>query len=135
MARWRRLVTTSRTRLGWMMAVFFGMQSAQAYGQFGWLPSIYQSAGFTPIQAGNFLAIVAGIGIPFSFIIPNLTMRMKNPAPLVVALAVCGSIGYGGLIWNPTVLPWLWPLLVTLALITYVPQLVLWLPNLVYGAK
>jgi len=33
------------------------------------------------------------------------------------------------------VLPWLWPLLVTLALITYVPQLVLWLPNLIYGAK
>jgi TRAP-type C4-dicarboxylate transport system permease large subunit len=33
------------------------------------------------------------------------------------------------------VLPWLWPLLATLGLITYVPQLVLWLPNLVYGAK
>jgi TRAP-type C4-dicarboxylate transport system permease large subunit len=33
------------------------------------------------------------------------------------------------------VLPWLWPLLATLALITYVPQLVLWLPDLVYGAK
>ena len=109
------LAAVARTRLGWMMAVFFGMQSAQAYGQFGWLPSIYQSAGFTPIQAGNFLAIVAGIGIPFSFIIPNLTMRMKNPAPLVVALAVCGSIGYGGLIWNPTVLPWLWPVFLAIA--------------------
>jgi TRAP-type C4-dicarboxylate transport system permease large subunit len=31
------------------------------------------------------------------------------------------------------VLPWLWPLLATLALITYFPQLVLWLPNLIYG--
>jgi tripartite ATP-independent transporter DctM subunit len=30
------------------------------------------------------------------------------------------------------VLPWLWPLLATLALITYFPQLVLWLPNIVY---
>jgi tripartite ATP-independent transporter DctM subunit len=31
------------------------------------------------------------------------------------------------------ILPWLAPLLVTLALITYVPQIVLWLPDLIYG--
>ena len=31
------------------------------------------------------------------------------------------------------VLPWLWPLLATLALITYVPSLVLWLPGVIYG--
>jgi TRAP-type C4-dicarboxylate transport system permease large subunit len=30
------------------------------------------------------------------------------------------------------VMPWMLPLLVTLALITYVPQLVLWLPKLLY---
>jgi TRAP-type C4-dicarboxylate transport system permease large subunit len=30
------------------------------------------------------------------------------------------------------VLPWLWPLLATLALITYIPQLVLWLPGILY---
>jgi TRAP-type C4-dicarboxylate transport system permease large subunit len=30
------------------------------------------------------------------------------------------------------VLPWLWPLLATLALITYVPGLVLWLPGILY---
>jgi TRAP-type C4-dicarboxylate transport system permease large subunit len=30
------------------------------------------------------------------------------------------------------VLPWLWPLLATLVLITYVPQLVLWLPGVMY---
>jgi TRAP-type C4-dicarboxylate transport system permease large subunit len=27
------------------------------------------------------------------------------------------------------------PLLVTLALITYVPQIVLWLPGVIYGTK
>jgi TRAP-type C4-dicarboxylate transport system permease large subunit len=30
------------------------------------------------------------------------------------------------------VVPWLWPLLVTLAIITYVPQVVLWLPGILY---
>ena len=36
--------------------------------------------------------------------------------------------------YRPTlaVLPWLVPLFATLALITYVPQVVLWLPNLIF---
>ncbi|HMQ67163.1 MAG TPA: MFS transporter, partial [Arachnia sp.] len=30
----------ARTPLGWALAVFFGIQSAQAYSIFGWLPSV-----------------------------------------------------------------------------------------------
>ncbi|WIY83516.1 MFS transporter [Propionimicrobium sp. PCR01-08-3] len=104
-----------RTRLGWMMAIFFAMQSAQAYGQFGWLPTIYQAAGFDAVEAGNFLAIVAGVGIPFSFIIPNLTVRMKKPTWLIIGMAAFGVVGYGGLLWNPQVLPWLWPIFLAVA--------------------
>ncbi len=109
------LARVARTRLGWMMAVFFGMQSAQAYGQFGWLPTIYQDAGFSPVEAGYFLAIVAGVGIPFSFVIPNLTARMKNPVGLLLVMTICGIIGYGGLLWNPQLLPWLWAILLAVA--------------------
>lgn len=99
----------ARTRLGWMMVIFFGMQSAQAYGQFGWLPTIYQEAGFSPIEAGQFLGILAGLGIPFSFVIPQLTVRLKRPVLLLAAMALCGMAGYAGLMIDPTVLPWLWP--------------------------
>ena len=109
------LARVARTRLGWMMAVFFGMQSAQAYGQFGWLPTIYQDAGFSPVEAGYFLAIVAGVGIPFSFVIPNLTARMKNPVGLLLVMTICGILGYGGLLWNPQLLPWVWAILLAVA--------------------
>lgn len=105
----------ARTRLGWMMAIFFGMQSAQAYGQFGWLPTIYQEAGFTPIQAGQFLGIVAGLGIPFSFLIPQLTTRLKRPVILLALMSLCGMVGYAGLLIDPTLLPWLWPSLMAIA--------------------
>ncbi|WP_341728579.1 MFS transporter [Brooklawnia sp.] len=109
------LAAVARTRLGWMMAIFFGMQSAQAYGQFGWLPTIYQHAGFSPVESGNFLAILAGVGIPFAFVIPNLTTRMKNPVGLLIGMTLCGFVGYAGLLWNPQLLPWLWPIFLAVA--------------------
>lgn len=105
----------ARTRLGWVMAVFFGMQSAQAYGQFGWLPTIYQNAGFSAVEAGNFLAIVAGLGIPMSFIVPNLTARLERPVWLLLTMVACAVIGYSGLLYDPRVLPWLWPAFLAVA--------------------
>lgn len=114
----RRAITLRQvagTRLGWMMAVFFGMQSAQAYGQFGWLPSIYQDAGFSAVAAGTYLGIVAAVGVPLSFVIPSLTTRLRNPVWLVFAMTGSGLLGYLGLIVDPRTLPWLWPCLLAVA--------------------
>ena len=36
-----------RSSLAWTMALFFGIQSLQAYAVFGWLPQIYRDAGFS----------------------------------------------------------------------------------------
>ena len=57
----------------------------------------------------------------------------RLPYAEATAVAIAEPVRAGTTV--KAVLPWLWPLLVTLALITYVPQLVLWLPNLIYGAK
>lgn len=103
------------TRLGWMMMIFFGTQSAQAYCQFGWLPTIYQSVGFTAVQSGNYLSILTGLGIPLSFIVPTLTFRLRRPTVLVVIMTVSGVTGYLGLLHDPAHLPWLWPALLALA--------------------
>ncbi len=35
-----------------MMALFFGLQSAQAYSIFGWFAEVYRDAGFDPHTAG-----------------------------------------------------------------------------------
>lgn len=109
-----RLPDVARTRLGWYMAVFFGTQSAIAYAQFGWLPSIYQEAGFTATQAGDLATIFLALVIPVTFVAPVLTQRVRNPAWLVWATAVLAAAGFIGLAWDPAQLPWLWPALMAL---------------------
>ena len=45
----------ARTRLGWVMALFFGLQSLQAYSIFGWFAELYRDAGFSAHTAGLLL--------------------------------------------------------------------------------
>ena len=86
-----------------------------------------------------FMPIVAKLGIdPVHFgllMILNLMIGLLTPpvGMVLFVLQKVARISFEATV--KAVLPWIGPLLVTLALITYVPQLVLWLPNLVYGAK
>lgn len=90
-----------RSPLAWTMAAFFGLQSLQAYAIFGWLPQIFRDAGFSASSAGLLLGLTAAIGIPISFVLPRLAVRLHSQAPLVLGL--CGSyiVGYVGLIFWP----------------------------------
>ena len=83
-----------------------------------------------------FMPIVAKLGIdPVHFgliMVLNLMIGLLTP-PVGMVLFVLQKVAK--LSFEQTVravLPWLWPLLVTLALITYVPALVLWLPGVIY---
>ncbi|GAA2182199.1 CynX/NimT family MFS transporter [Brooklawnia cerclae] len=109
-----RLRDVARTKLGWVLLVFFGMQSAQSYAQFGWLPSIYQSVGFTATQSGQFLTVLNAVVLPVTFLVPVWTQRLGRPWGIVIAMSVLGMLGYAGLIHDPAVLPWLWPMFLAL---------------------
>jgi TRAP-type C4-dicarboxylate transport system permease large subunit len=83
-----------------------------------------------------FMPIIAKLGIdPVHFglvMILNLMIGLMTP-PVGMVLFILQKVAR--LSFEATVkavLPWLWPLLATLALITYVPQLVLWLPGIMY---
>lgn len=104
----------ARTRLGWALAVFFGIQSSQAYSIFGWLPSVYRSAGLDEVQAGLMLGIATGVGILPAFLIPAYVARTKNPSVLFVSLMVFLVAGYLGLLLAPTSAPWLWAVFLAL---------------------
>lgn len=104
----------ARTRLGWALAVFFGIQSSQAYSIFGWLPSVYRSAGLDEVQAGLMLGIATGVGIIPAFLIPAYVARTKNPSVLFVSLMVFLVAGYLGLMLAPTSAPWLWAVFLAL---------------------
>jgi MFS transporter, CP family, cyanate transporter len=91
----------ARTRVGWLMALFLGIQSLQAYAVFGWLAEIYRDAGFSARDAGLLLALTMALGIPMSLVLPGLASRHNGTAPIVLALGGCYVVGFAGLIAWP----------------------------------
>jgi CP family cyanate transporter-like MFS transporter len=100
----------ARTRLGWAMALLFGIQSAHAYTIFGWFAQVYRDAGFSAATAGLLLGIVTGISIPISLWVPSAAGRRRDQTALQWGLIACFPVGYLGLIVAPDEVPWLWAL-------------------------
>jgi CP family cyanate transporter-like MFS transporter len=109
----------ARTRLGWLMALFFGLQSLQAYAIFGWFAEVYRDAGFSAHTAGLLLGMITGVSIPLSFAIPTLAARMENQTPLMWGVMACYPVGYLGLILAPRQGAWLWALVVGVGICTF----------------
>ena len=104
----------ARTPLGWALAIFFGIQSAQAYSIFGWLPSVYRSAGLSEIDAGYMLGIATGVGILPAFVVPVLAARLRHPSRLFLTIMAFLVAGYVGLMLAPSSTLWLWAVLLAL---------------------
>ncbi|MFE9340406.1 CynX/NimT family MFS transporter [Streptomyces sp. NPDC007063] len=94
----------------WALAVFFGLQASAAYITMGWLPQIFRDSGVSAPAAGVLLAVTMGMGVPLSFVLPKLAARMRHQGPLVVALGLCGLVGYAGLWLAPAAGAWAWAL-------------------------
>jgi CP family cyanate transporter-like MFS transporter len=102
------LADVARTRIGWVMAVFFGLQSLQAYVIFGWVAKVYRDAGFSPSTAGLLLGVATAVSIPLSFAIPSLTARMRDPRLLLTVVMGFYPVGYVGLMLAPVGGAWVW---------------------------
>ena len=96
------------TRLGWAMAMMFGVQSALAYTMFGWFAQIYRDAGFSPTTAGLLLGVIAGLGIPVSIWVPAAAGRVHDQTRLLLGLVACYPVAYLGLAFFPVGGAWLW---------------------------
>lgn len=99
-----------RSPTAWALGVFFGLQASAAYITMGWLPQIFRDAGVSASAAGLMLAVVMGMGVPLSFVLPKVAARMRHQGPLVVALGACGLVGYAGLWFAPAAGAWAWAL-------------------------
>ena len=95
----------------WALAVAFGVQSAQAYAQFGWFPSMMEDAGLSSSAAGALLGVLSAVGIPVALGLPVLIRRFgdRPVLPWLFASATIG--GWAGVLLAPTVTPLLWALL------------------------
>ena len=91
----------ARTRLGWAMALAFGVQSMQAYTVFGWFAQLYRDAGFSPTVAGLLLGVITATSIPVSLWVPGAAARREDQTRMMLGLVACLPVGYLGLLLAP----------------------------------
>jgi CP family cyanate transporter-like MFS transporter len=97
-----------RSRVSWMLGLFFGMQSAQAYIITSWLSQIVVDAGADLKTGGYAVGVFAALGIPLSAAVPSLLVRQSRLPVVVVVLGGFYLAGYAGLLANPAGGMWLW---------------------------
>jgi MFS transporter, CP family, cyanate transporter len=109
----------ARTRLGWAMTLFFGLQSLMAYAVFGWFATLWRDAGFGAGTASALVGIVAAMSIPLSLILPQVVARPGDQRWVLVLVMSCYPVAYVGLLVAPHGLAVLWAVVLGAALTTF----------------
>ena len=106
-----------RSRLAWIVTVFFGLQAFYAYAAMGWFPQVLMDAGVSRDQAGLLFGLVSLIAVPISLFIAPMAARARGgQGPWIVGLGVFGFAGTTGLMLAPSWSPLLWSILVGLGM-------------------
>lgn len=103
-----------RTPVTWALVGAFGVQSAQAYAQFGWFPAIMVDAGLSRAHAGALLGLLSFVGLPLTLLLPWLIRRAGALPVLPWFFAAVTTCGWTGVLVTPTSAPWLWAILLGL---------------------
>ncbi len=109
----------ARTPLGVAMALFFGLQSLQAYVIFGWFAQLWRDSGYSAGVAGLLAGVVAGTSIPLSLWLPNVLARSADPRRVLFAVIAAYPVGYVGLMIAPHSLAPLWAVVVGIGTVTF----------------
>lgn len=94
----------ARTPLGWAFIVCFGVQSAQAYVQFGWWGLMLTDLGADAAHAGVLLGVITAVGIPVTLSLPVLIRLTRDSAALPVIFSVSTVAGWLGVLLAPLAL-------------------------------
>jgi CP family cyanate transporter-like MFS transporter len=111
-----RLRAFARSPLAIALAVFFGLQSLEAYVVIGWSAQYLRDSGLSAATAGLLLAINSFVVIPLNAVIAPLTVRPRAQRPLLVLFIVCYVAGWLGLWFAPTTVPWVWMVLLAVGM-------------------
>lgn len=96
------------------LMVLFGMQSMNAYVQFGWLPQMYRDAGLEPTLAGGLLSVVAALGVIGGLVMPTVIDRSRSLAPWMIGFGAMTVAGWTGMLLAPAEAGLLWAVLLGL---------------------
>jgi CP family cyanate transporter-like MFS transporter len=108
-----------RTRLGQAMALFFGLQSLQAYAIFGWFAQLWRDNGYSATVAGLLAGLLAGTAIPLTLWLPNVVARREDPRRVLYAVIAAYPVGFVGLMLAPHDLAIVWAVVVGVATVTF----------------
>jgi len=104
------------SRMALALMVFFGVQGLEAYIIIGWSAQYLRDAGLTAAAAGLLLGLNQVIGIPLSALVPALTVRPRAQRPLLLGFLACYAVGWIGLWVAPRTVPWLWMIVLSVAM-------------------
>jgi len=90
-----------RSKLGWSVTLFMGLQSMSFYTVLSWLSSILQDQGYSPVNAGWITALFPALGIPVGFVFAPIVSRFKNQSGLSMLWSLIMLGGYIGMIFLP----------------------------------
>lgn len=105
-----------RSRLAWLVTLFFGGQSFLAFVVLTWLPEVFIDNGVSKANAGLLVGLTSLIGVPFSIFVCPLAAGQANQSRWIVALGLLGIGGIVGLMVAPAAAPLLWSVLVGLGI-------------------
>lgn len=108
-----------RTPLLRAMVLLMGMTALNTYAVITWLPTILVDAGADPAQGGALLALFSVFGLAAAFVVPPLTLGMRNPAVVVVVCVALLATGYLGLLAAPLEGAVLWVVCLGLGVSTF----------------
>jgi CP family cyanate transporter-like MFS transporter len=111
-----RLRELRHSRMALALMVFFGVQGLEAYILIGWSAHYLRDAGLTAAGAGLLLGLNQLIGIPLSALVPALTVRPRAQRPLLLGFLTCYTVGWLGLWVAPRTVPWLWMIVLSIAM-------------------
>lgn len=93
------------------MTFYFALQSLIGYVVMGWLPTIAQDAGISPVRAGALLGIVLAVGVPTTLAVVPATGTPRRLRIGITVLSLAGAGGAAGMLLAPTTAPEAWAVL------------------------
>lgn len=109
--RTERAVPLFKSPTALALTVLFGVQSMNAYVQFGWLPQVFRDAGMSASTGGAAVALIAGLGIIGGLFMPTVIHRARTLAPWMILFGLCTTTGYIGILFAPSDGVWLWSMI------------------------
>ncbi|WML50917.1 MFS transporter [Neobacillus sp. PS3-12] len=101
-----------RSELAWKVTFFMGLQSLMFYTIVAWLPEILFERGLNSSSSGWMLSLLQFSLLPFTFIIPVISVRMTSQRLLVIFIFLLLVVGYSGLLIGGNSLIPVWAILI-----------------------